>query len=491
MKILGLELTKANKGQLERKSITDFPSLVGFTEYLASAGQFDLSLVRMTELYSTVMPFFNAIDIRARSFSEVRPMVSEVGDESEFITDHQVLKLLRKPNDAQSGAEFGYDISSLFDIHGNAFVIATGQVDKPPLELIPVPAFRVTMLSTSPELGWLNVPSQIRVNSDRFSSLLFFAESTQSGVRYYTKSRDKELLHIKGFNPWMNSNNFWGMSRANPLLKELEQYQEGNVNNLSLLLRGARPSMVWQNARDTALTSEQREFLEEAAKKYSGSKNAGGVPILDGIEAKGVATNNREMEFKELQRDMYNRIAVAYDIPLPLLSNDAASYNNYRTAQVALWDNAVIPQIQRIYGSLTDFLMPRYGDDPTEVQLTYNVASIEPLKQRQVEIIREQNEINVNTVNEIRHLLGNDPVAEGNVIYAPMTMSPLGEGMMQGNSASGGGGGRPSEDDMDDEQRAFASTRLAGYLRELKTEDGGHRYTEEEINEKVFKEYGV
>jgi HK97 family phage portal protein len=342
-----------------------------FYDYLNLNGEYDLSIIVLISLYLRVSPFFLCVDKIARAIAQISFKVKDKNTE-DFV-DHPVLELLNNPNAEQSGSQFIYELSSVFSITGNAFINSTGRVTQPPLEIWNVKPQWVTAFNSKIIDNLGQMPSRYQVSTRFRTSVMFDADEIKDGmfstVRYYNDTTG-ELWHIKQYNPFGNVNNYFGSSKAQPLVLELEQYASGNVNNLNLLKRGSRPSMAWVNNRGEELTENQWQRLQDEAAKYSGSANAGSTPILDGMDVKEMSQNNRDMQFKELQDATRASIANVYGIPLALISDAVMTFNNLETSQTQFYENAVVPQMDYLTDELTRLLMYRY-EGSENLEITY------------------------------------------------------------------------------------------------------------------------
>jgi len=181
---------------------------MSFPEFLMGNGNGDLSSFAAIMLYMDAMPLFNAIAMRSQAFAQIPIRVWDKAKQ-EFINDHAALDLLAKPNADVSQMEFLEAYSSFYDITGNSFLLATGRLTKPPLELMTVPPQSVTF-GVGNRFGILHVPDTIRVTTFGGGQNLFEAEDTPDmGIRF-TDGLDKELWHSRTFNPLRSSTNFWG-----------------------------------------------------------------------------------------------------------------------------------------------------------------------------------------------------------------------------------------------------------------------------------------
>lgn len=413
--------TKINPASIEYKSSQPITS---FHDFLLNGGNHDLANIVAIKMYMDAMPMFNAVDMRARNFSQI-PI--RVWDKSKgvFVNDHPVLELLANPNSDVTGSEFLYQYSSYFDITGDSFLFAGGRVQNPPLEIATVPPQRVTF-GTGQRFGILHVPDSITITTNGNGAATYTSQDIDGTIRFYERE-DRELWHTRQFNPLRSSANFWGMSRAKPVFLEIQQYLSGNNTNWSMLKRGSRISMAWVNNRAEELTETQWARMQEEAQKYSGDMNVGGTPVLDGMDVKAMSQTNRDMEFKALQEAMLSRISTVYGIPLPLLLDKSMTLNNMETSMLQLFDNAIIPLTNYLYDELTRFILKRYPDSEN-LEFRFNEGDITALRVRIIENADRQNKINVNTINEIRTLIGDEELESGgDVILKPATLIPVGE----------------------------------------------------------------
>lgn len=375
---------------------------------VANNSNYYLSLDRTLELYEQCSPFFMVIDKIVSAYISV-PFVLKDTKTGEFITEHPVLDLLKNPSSGDTEYTFKEQLASSFLITGNCFLLATGNVNNPPLEVYNLsPRFFSTNGIVSNPYSF--TPEVFRYSNYK-SVINFTSQETLTGLRYY-KDDIQELYHIKRFNALQSQTNVFGMSKGYPLMREIEQYVSGNINNISLLKRGARPSMAWVNNRGEELTEQQWERLTEEARKYSGSENAGGTPILDGMDAKELGQSNRDMQFKEMQESMITRIANVYGVPIALLVDSAMTLNNLQTARLLLDKDAVIPLAKRINEDLTRFLLPRY-DDTENLEFSIDLTEVESLKPEVLANAQAMASLRVNTIDEIRTEIGYENLEEG------------------------------------------------------------------------------
>lgn len=461
--LLDLRENKSIETPSESKSVPNIP-YTSFAEYLINGGNKDLANIVAINMYMEAMPLFTAVDMRARNFAQIPLRVWDT-KKKEFVDDHPVLALMSQPNADVTGSEFLYQYASYFDITGDSFLFAGGRVENPPLEVATVPPFNITF-GGSVKFGILHVPDSIMVTTQGTGTFNFESEEVDGTIRFYDDMNMRELWHSRQFNPLRSGSNFWGMSRAKPAFLEVQQYLSGNTTNLSMLKRGTRISMAWVNNRGEELTENQWSRMQEEAKKYAGDMNTGGTPILDGMDVKAISQTNRDMEFQKLQESMLARIASIYGIPLPLLLDKSMTLNNLETAMLQLFDNAVIPLTKYLYDDLTRFVLKRYPDSEN-LEFRFNEGDITALRVRIIENAKRQNEINVNTIDEIRTLIGDEELASGgDVILKPANLIPIG-----------------SDDFTEDNLTKPTANKFKELMREVKDDQGLRRYTDLQLDD--------
>lgn len=447
---------------------------ISFIEYLQGGGHYDLAIHIAIEMYKKCSPLFNAIDIRARNFARVPIQVWD-RKANDWVSDHPVLKLLRNPNADQTSIEFFEGVASYFDITGNAFLMLTGRLTKAPLEIFNVRPqdvqFGIQRSRIFPTL-----PAQITIgDSDGEINTFTIDEVRGLGVRYVSEDQLKEIWHIRKFNPTRSRTSPWGLSRAQPLHMEIQQYISGNTNNLNQLKRGTRLSMAWVNNRQEELTETQWARMQEEANKYRGEHNAGGTPVLDGMDVKSIQSTNREMEFKDLQAATIVQISVVYGIPLPMITNEASTMNNLSTSGVQLHDNAITPLTTYLYAELTSLLMPRY-DNSENLEFRFNEMDISALRNRLIASTKEQADIGINSTNELRGEIGYEDLAEG------------------GDTMPGASDNNPppadDNNDSDDDNSDDGAEKFFQMMERVKDIDGKRTYTDEYIMD-MARERGI
>lgn len=388
---------------------------------LQQTGNWDLSFYVMQSYLKQCAPLADAIHRIAQKVACLPLVVRDRQNDGEIVPNHPILKLLRNPNTYQAQYDFLYQFA-VTDLNlANTLPRALGNVNRPPLELkIWSPRFATLNPDRTGELGTVQIHSA-------YVTERYGAESVRKRTRYYDKEQTMEIWPALRYNPDEDTGRFWGLSKVRPLYYDIEQLIEAGRHNVALLANGARPSMLFtgKNEGQTPMTDDQiRRMQEHLNKYYAGAENAGRWLLGENMDAKDLSTNNKDMDYKELYLNAKSMTYQTFGIPLPKVTTQAMTMNNYATSQVAEYDEAVLPEADYLFGQLELFLMPRYGDDEGRYELTYDETQIPALRDRRIETAAKKQKIGVNTDNEIRGEMGDEPVEGGDVVFKAANQVP-------------------------------------------------------------------
>lgn len=178
------------------------------------------------------------------------------------------------------------------------------------------------------------------------------------------------------------------------------------------------------------------EDFEDAKQRvrdqYGGSSAAGEIGVTAGeeLDIKEMGTTNKDMDFATLHKMAQKSVALQYHIPLPLITDERQTLNNYREGKIALYDDAVIPISRVIFGGLGDLLLPRYGLDTSRARLTFDPDQVSALISRRNDEMLKRRQIGVESDNEIRALMSREPYDGGDAVFKPANLVPVGADLM-------------------------------------------------------------
>jgi len=418
------QATPASTG-VETKSVLGTSTELGSFLIYGSDGyaQTPASAIQLYEQSTAVSIPINFI---ADSFSCIDPIIKIDG---KVVTEHPILDLLRHPSPFFTTELFLEAIAKMYLVTGECFVAGLGNVSRPPLEIQPISPSNLMVQegNNGIPVSWLvsgkNLPGSYRLLAKG------------RNVRYLDGPL-REIKHIRNFST-LNDSMLRGQSLLVAASEEARQNILGNRHNVSLLEKGGRVSLVFHFQEDMEPTQFER-VRDRVMDRYSGPDNAGAIGVTAGgkLDIKEVGTNNKDMDFAVLQEMAKQAVALTYKVPLPLISNTASTFNNYKEAKLALYDDAVLPLADRLFAGLTSFLVPRYNLDPSRVKIGYDMDQITALAVRRNEELALRKSLQIESDNELRALIGRDPYPEGDVIYKPANLVPAGTDLFGARASS-------------------------------------------------------
>lgn len=347
---------------------------------------------------------YRCIKLIAQNAAAVPWIVYKGKNKKRELESHPLINLLTRPNPSQGGAELFEALYSFFLISGNAYLEAVGPGYGSPLEL------------------WTLRPDRMRVVPGK--------NGTVDSYRYSVGGQSKDfpvpplggmaaVMHLKAFHPL---DDWYGMSPLEAAAVSIDQHNDAAKWNASLLQTAGRPSgaIVYRpsgaDAPDT-LTADQRQALKhELEHHFSGADNAGRPLILEGgLDWREMSLSPKDMDWLAGKDVSAREIALAYHVPAQLIGvAGSLTFSNFEQARLALYDDAVLPLLDRVKDGLNSWLAPQFGDD---LYIDYDLDKIEALAPRRQEVWARLASADFLTVNEKREALGYDPVEiveEGN-----------------------------------------------------------------------------
>ena len=409
-----------NKAKLvhEKKS-TSFNLTPGsFLHYIFSGGSY-ITAAQAAAFYRNTSAVATAIDLIADGIEQIEPVIKTA--DGKFESESPVLDFLKKPNGFDRWHNFIGSVARNWLLKHDSLISAAGNVKREPIEAWPVSLQDVSVVQAVDEYpaNYLVTSGPIRGN------FLRDEQRNDFRVRFYAGNL-KELFHIRGY-----SSRTTKIDSDSPLqaaANEARQIIKGKSHNLKMLDNGGRLSLLIA-FKDETDDDEHNQRVKRINEQYGGAENAGKIGVISGSEMdiKELGMSNKDMDYKDLETMAGLAIYLRYKIPLPLVTNKAATFNNMGTSIELLYDQAVLPNADIVFSGLTDMLFPRFGMDPAKEKITYNPESIEPLKKRMLDEVEQRRKIGVETDNELRSLLPNrEPYEGGDIKYQPANLVPIG-----------------------------------------------------------------
>ena len=400
---------------------------------LAGNVSFDFNIL----YYENVYPVNAGINLITDEFSSLRLYLS---DGTNLDNDADIIKWLNNEiNPDKKKSEIFKELGAYYKITGNVFVTVAGPINKAPVSLDVISPKMVRAVSWSPQ----GYPEEYQLDMRNSQSMSFKAVHGLNGnIRYFNIKKTQEgtftvgdvlaldsnqqptleLLHIKDFDP----SNYFGASALNGVRPEIDQYLVANTHNLSLLLKGGFFSGIL-SAPDMSSQDEMDQVKKDMQNCYSGSAKAGKIFITNtDMKFQETSMKTVDMNFRDLKEDNKAAIFQALKVPLPLVMPQTQTLNNYQESKFMLYDLAVLPLADKLFEELTALLAPRFGLTDNEF-ITYNPNEIPALQIRFNEITKIMKDTGIYSDNEMRAIGGWDSYPQGDIVYKPANLVPVGE----------------------------------------------------------------
>lgn len=419
-KLKGL-LSFGKSAPIEKKSAT-LESLIG--SFLNTSQLTAHTPSGALRLYRQSSPVSIVINKIARKAQQLRPVIlTDSGKNVE--TSHAILDLLDNPSPEWNRSRFMESLFINFLVTETFYIWAGGNVNRPPLEMAPVNVDSVTINDSGQD-----IPLSYQINQGPYQGVFKRTEARVGGKRTvrYLNGNMAELHVVRGVDT-KTSSGLHPQSRLTPIQDEINQVLQANKHNLAMLENGGRLSLLFTLKGDISDGSFE-DARTTIMDKYSGSGAAGSIGVVSGddttVQEFGISP--KDMDFKSMQETAILRVAQEYDIPGVLVLNDSATFNNMAEAREMMWDDAIIPVVRSVYEGIEDFLVMRFGLQDADIDLWFDEIRVPALRMRRITEVQARRTANVETINELRPILGrDDDVDGGDVIYQAATLIPVGQ----------------------------------------------------------------
>lgn len=321
---------------------------------------------------------------------------------SKELLEHPLLKLLARPNPLQAQSAFIESVVGFYLLDGNSYIESNkgATVDRadtkaPALELWPARPDKMKIVG-----GPKGYP-----RAYQFSSGGITQEWPVDLV-----NMKSQILHWKTFHP---TNDWYGMSPLEAAMTALDQNNAGQRWNLSLLQNSATPSGVLQMKLTDAnprgeLTAEQYARLKnEFESSYIGARNAGKPLVVEGgLTWSAMSLSPKEMDFLKGKEVSATDLCIAFGVPPEIMGLGEKTFNNYREARCAFYEETILPTMDALLNELNHWLVPTFGE---QLFLDYDKDEIEALAYKRETKFTSVGGANFLTINEKREAVGYEP----------------------------------------------------------------------------------
>ena len=311
---------------------------------------------------------------------------------------HPAAKLLKKPSANKGGAEFFAELIANKLLFGNAYILASGSGKMLPSEIYLLPSQNTNLI----------------IEQGRAVAYKYHSHSGETIYPINYLSHMSRILHIKNYNP---SNPLMGLSCLDPAQASIEAHHMASRWNSNLLKNGARPSgALMMKDGNGYLSDEQFERIrDQLNEKYVASANAGRPMILEGgLDWKEMSISPKDMDFIESKNSAAREIALAFGVPPQLLGiNGDNTYSNMQEARLALWEETLIPLLDKLADSMTNWLSYLFNE---EIIVDFDRDAISALTAKRENLWDKIASSDFMTINEKRNFVGLSPIKGGDLI---------------------------------------------------------------------------
>lgn len=311
----------------------------------------------------------------------------------EVIANHPLNNLLKRPNPEKAGADFFSELISSMLLFGNSYILSTSDFRPKEIYLLPASATEAVLDQ--------NV-------------LVAYKYQSASGDKLYRIdpiSKISRVLHLKNYHP---TNHHYGLSSLEAASLPIDLHQQSSYWNHSLLQNGARPSgaLIVKDSNGY-LSDEQFERLQaQLSEKFTGSNNAGKPLLLEGgLGWQEMSINPKDMDFIQSKNSAAREIALAFGVPPQLLGiNGDNTYSNMQEARLALWEETLIPLLDKIADNISNWFSYMFNE---EITIDFDSDSISALTEKRENLWAKIANANFMTLNEKRAFVGLPKIKDG------------------------------------------------------------------------------
>lgn len=342
------------------------------------------------EGYQLNVVVYRAVCEITRAVSDLELEVASGGDP---IDNHPALDLLARPNPTQGWDGF---ITEAFTNY-----LLTGEL----------------AIARYPETGriaelWNLNPLYMQIEPGRGGIASAYVYDQNNAKKTFPVDKltgRSQVFFQKMYNPM----DYWrGQSPLMAAGIAADTHNAGMRWNYSLLRNSARPSGLIKLAADTGgeVVARLKEWFKSA---FQGEYNAGQIPVLPaGADWQAMDNSPKDMDFTTTQKEAAKLIASAFGVPLPLIDNDASTFNNLEQAKERLYTDTVLPLFNSFLSQFGAWLLPAFGQGLSLQVNMDQIGALEGLRTRLYDRMLKGVAAGVLTVDEAREAIGYEPLGD-------------------------------------------------------------------------------
>lgn len=326
------------------------------------------------------------------------------------LEDTDLHKLLDRPNPAQSYASWITEIIAFGKLTGNRYIYGiapeTGNGAGKYKELYVLPSQIVEIIS-----GGIMQPVK------------------EYAIEYngqYKMPADC-ICHIKDFNPYYDGSgsHLYGQSPLRAGLRSMTTNNEAVQTGVKYLQNQTARGVLMSDEGD--LNEVQAQQLKDKFRKnFQGADNAGDIIITPKkLSWVNFGLNASDVSLIEQYNASIKDLCNIYNVPVSLLNNtESSTYNNVKEAKKALYQNCVIPELNKIADELNRWLAPKYGE---KLCIEFDYSAIPELQEETEKVVDQMAKAWWLTPNEKRAAMSFGADEENEILneyYIPANLIP-------------------------------------------------------------------
>jgi len=382
------------------------------------------SLINIITKAAATIPFKIYEKVNSSKYKSYKAMSTGIADPSvmykaNMLKSHALVevdipelqKLMDRPNPAQSYASWITELIAFGKLTGNRYVYGlgpeTGNNQGKYTELYVMPSHIV------------------EISTGGFMKPIDFYTIEYNGTY---KIPAEDMLHIKDFNPYYDGTgtHLYGQSPLKAGFRAMTTNNEATETGVKFLQNQTSRGILMSEEGDLNEVQAQ-QLKDKFRRQHQGSDNAGDVIItpkkLSWVNF-GLSTSDLSLiqQYNASIKDLCN----IYNVPVQLLNNtESSTYNNMKEAKKALYQNCVIPELQKVQDELNRWLSPKYGDN---ICIEYDFSVIPELQEETDKVVDQMGKAWWLTPNEKRAAMSYDHDEDTpamNDYYFPANLLPI------------------------------------------------------------------
>src|SRR5690554_2994113 len=241
----------------------------------------------------------------------------------ERLPNHPVERLLRRPNDWQTGLSYWLDATSWLIRYGNHYAFKARGMTGPIRMLQPL------------------LPNAVMVEQDENLNVTFRVNLQNGEQRVLTPD---QVHHVRG----PARDGVKGDSPVMDLREAIAMEIAAEKFGAALFGNGAMPGIVLkiqEGFKGFATVEERQQFLEEFQERYGGRKRFRALLLPKGIETgEQIPIENEKAQFLQLRKHQRTVIAGGFGVPPHMVGDlERGTYNNVEQQSLDFVQTVVLP----------------------------------------------------------------------------------------------------------------------------------------------------